>query len=347
MATRRGSRSTSRTSTSMTSDRRTGAPSREGGAPPAVAVRGVRKTYGKVVALDDVDLTIRKGTVHALVGENGSGKSTLTKVIAGVEHPDAGTVAIDGRRLDTSDPRVSIAHGVRVIYQDLALFPNMTVAENLAFSGGDPQLRVIRPREVREHATRALAALELDIDPDARLGDLSTAERQLVAIARTVSSDGRIILMDEPTAALTHNEIDQLLATIRRLSEQGLSFVFISHKLREVVAIAEDVTVLRDGKVVSSGPSEGYTQEKITNLMTGGVVDNVRRPRPVNEGQEPLIEVRGLTLGSRFRDIDLIMHPGRVVGLAGLVGSGRIEIGLAIAGLVRPERGEVRYRGKI
>ena len=331
----------------MTSDRSTGAPSREGGAPPAVAVRGVRKTYGKVVALDDVDLTIRKGTVHALVGENGSGKSTLTKVIAGVEHPDAGTVAIDGRRLDTSDPRVSIAHGVRVIYQDLALFPNMTVAENLAFSGGDPQLRVIRPREVREHATRALAALELDIDPDARLGDLSTAERQLVAIARTVSSDGRIILMDEPTAALTQDEIDNLLQTVRSLSEQGLTFLFISHKLREVVAIADDVTVIRDGQIVATGPSTEYDQARITELMTGGMVENVRRAKPPASTEEPVVQVRGLTLRSSFHDIDLDLYAGRVVGLAGLVGSGRIEIGLAIAGLVTPESGEIRYRGKV
>lgn len=333
---------------SMTSDGQiTGAPLSEGGAPPAVVVRGVRKTYGKVVALDDVGLTIRKGTVHALVGENGSGKSTLTKVIAGVEQPDSGAVTIDGETLSTIDPRVSIAHGVRVIYQDLALFPNMTVAENLAFSGGDPQLRLIRPRDVREHARRALADLDLDIDPNARLGDLSTAERQLVAIARTVSSDGRVILMDEPTAALTQDEIDGLLATIRSLSEQGLTFLFISHKLREVVSIADDVTVIRDGRIVATGPSSDYDQTRITELMTGGAVTNVRRAKQPASTEEPVVQVRDLTLRTSFRNIDLDLYAGRVVGLAGLVGSGRIEIGLAIAGLVAPERGEIRYRGKV
>ncbi|WP_324650071.1 sugar ABC transporter ATP-binding protein [Georgenia sp. H159] len=332
----------------MTSDGPiTGAPLRERGAPPAVAVRDVRKEYGKVVALDGVELTIRKGTVHALVGENGSGKSTLTKIIAGVEQPTSGTVSIDGESLPTIDPRVSIAHGVRVIYQDLALFPNMTVAENLSFSGGDPQLRLIRRREVREHAEKALAGLGLDIDPNTRLGDLSTAERQLVAIARTVSSDGRIVLMDEPTAALTQDEIDSLLETIRSLSAQGLTFLFISHKLREVVSIADDVTVIRDGQIVATGPSEDYDQARITELMTGGVVENLRRAKPPASTDEPVVQVRDLTLKASFRNIDLDLYAGRVVGLAGLVGSGRIEIGLAVAGLVTPEKGEIRYRGEV
>lgn len=324
-----------------------GTPLAQSGVPAAVAVHGITKTYGTVTALDSVDFTLRPGSVHGLVGENGSGKSTLTKIIAGVATPDRGTVAINGETLEHLGPRTAIQHGVRVIFQDLALFPNMTVAENLAFEGDRPMLHPISARQTRARAKRALEALDLDVDPGARLGDLSTATRQLVAIARTVSSDGRIILMDEPTAALTHKEIDQLLASIRGLSEQGLSFVFISHKLREVVSIADDVTVIRDGQVVSTGSSDEYDHERMTNLMTGGVVDNVRRQTPVDESQQPLVEVRDLSLGTMFRDVDLSLHPGRVVGLAGLVGSGRIEIGQAIAGLVRPEKGEVRYRGEV
>lgn len=332
----------------MTSDRTAvGTPLEESGVPLAVAVRGVTKTYGTVTALDDVDLTLRQGTVHGLVGENGSGKSTLTKIIAGVVTPDHGAVSINGDEIRHIDPRTSIAHGVRVIFQDLALFPNMTVAENLAFEGDRPMLRTVSGRRIRERAVQALESLDLHIDPAARLGDLSTAERQLVAIARTVSSEGRIILMDEPTAALTHHEIDQLLATMRRLSDQGLSFLFISHKLREVAAIADDVTVIRDGQVVASGTAAEYDQERITTLMTGGLVEDQRRPAPVDEGEQPVVQVRGLTLGSTFHDIDLDLYPGRVLGLAGLVGSGRIEIGLAIAGLLQPERGEVRYRGEV
>lgn len=313
-------------------------------AAPAIEVRGVHKTYGTVRALAGVNLTLRRGTVHGLVGENGSGKSTLTKIIAGVVTPDEGTLSFDGEQVDAVDPRTAIQHGVRVIFQDLALFPNMTVAENLTFEGDRPLLRAVRGGPARGRAREALDALGLDLPLEARLGDLSTAERQLVAIARTVSSRARIVLMDEPTASLTHQEIDRLLGTVRRLSDQGLSFVFISHKLREVVSIADDVTVIRDGAVVSSGPAGEYDQERISSLMTGGLVQDRRRQRTV-EAAAPVLEVTGLTLSSSFRDIDLTLHEGQVLGLAGLVGSGRIEIGLAVVGLVRPERGEVRFRG--
>lgn len=313
----------------------------------AVVVRGVSKTYGSVTALDDVSLTLRRETVHGLVGENGSGKSTLTKIIAGVVTPDRGSIAINGETVERIDPRSSIAHGVRVIFQDLALFPNMTVAENLAFEGDVSLLRRVSARRMRAKARQALDALHLSIDADARLGDLSTAERQLVAIARTVSSEGRIILMDEPTAALTHGEIDELLGTIRKLSHRGLSFIFISHKLREVVSVADDVTVIRDGRVVSSGPSPEYDQDRITSLMTGGAVKNARRSSPTANAEEPVMEVRDLSLGSSFRNVELTLHAGRVLGLAGLVGSGRTEIGLAVAGLVKPESGEIRYRGEV
>lgn len=332
----------------MTSDvTAAGTPLEESGVPTAVAVRGVTKTYGGVTALDDVDFTLRRGTVHGVVGENGSGKSTLTKIIAGVVRPDRGTVSINGETADHIDPRASIAHGVRVIYQDLALFPNMTVAENLAFQGDRTLLSPVSGRRTRAKAVHALEQLGLRIDPSARLGGLSIAERQLVAIARSVSSDGRIILMDEPTAALTHREIEQLLDTIRGLSEQGLSFLFISHKLREVASIADDLTVIRDGRVVSHGRSTEYDHERITKLMTGGMVEEKRRSSSAAKATDPVMEVSGLTLGTRFRDIDLQLFPGRVLGLAGLVGSGRMEIGLAIAGLLAPQRGEIRYRGKV
>ncbi|MGH3354618.1 MAG: sugar ABC transporter ATP-binding protein, partial [Nocardioidaceae bacterium] len=315
--------------------------------PYAVEVRGLTKSYGSVIALQDVDLTLRPGTVHGLVGENGSGKSTLTNVIAGVVAPDTGTVAIDGQVIDSIEPRISIAHGVRVIFQDFALFPNLTVAENLVFEGDAPLLRRVSARSVREQAQRSLAALGLDIDPYARLGDLSTAERQLVAIARTVSSDARIILMDEPTAALTHDEIERLLGTVRSLSGSGLSFIFISHKLREVVSVADDVTVLRDGRIVSSGPSSEYDQDRIASLMIGDTVENARRQTPKEPSGGPILEAHDLTLSSRFHGIDLALYPGRVLGLAGLVGSGRTEIGLALSGLIRPERGEIRFRGTV
>ena len=312
----------------------------------ALEARGVSKAYGPVQALNNVDLVVRQGTVHGLVGENGSGKSTLTKIIAGVVQPDAGTVTVEGEELSEFDPRVSLDHGIRVIYQDLALFPNLTVAENLTFHGEAPLGSRVRWRPRRKRATEALEDLGVALDPRDRVGDLSAAERQLVAIARAVSTDGRTILMDEPTAALTQEEIDRLLAVVRSLSDQGLSFVFISHKLREVTDIADDVTVLRNGEVVASDVAETFDQERIGVLMTGRDVQQEHiRPEDRAEG-DVVLTTRGLTLSGSFSDIDLELRKGHIVGLAGLVGSGRTEIGLAISGLVKPERGQILFHGE-
>lgn len=320
---------------------------RETTAGTALEARGVSKAYGTVRALHDVDLVVSRGTVHGLVGENGSGKSTLTKVIAGVVTPDAGEVIVEGHPMGAFGPRTSLHHGLRVIYQDLALFPNLSVAENLTFAGDAPARRVVKWRDARARATAALNELGVTLDPTARVGDLSAAERQLVAIARAVSSDGRTILMDEPTAALTQGEIDHLLGVIRSLSQRGLSFVFISHKLREVVSVADDVTVLRNGEVVASDAADAFDEERISVLMTGSTVREGRRGTTAPPADaEPVLATRGLTLPGVFEDVDLALHPGRIVGLAGVVGSGRTEIGLAISGLVAHTRGEVRYRGR-
>lgn len=312
----------------------------------AVHARGISKAYGEVQALEDVELRVRRGTVHGLVGENGSGKSTLTKVIAGAVTPDAGEVAFGGEVVAPLTPRASIEHGVRVIFQDFALFPNMTVAENLDFDGSLPLARRVDRRGMWERAEEALASVDLDVDPRDQLGDLSVAQRQLVAIARIVSSDGRIILMDEPTAALDHDEIDLLLDRVRDLSEQGLSFVFISHKLREVIAIADDVTILRDGEVAASGAAQEFDHDRISELMTGGVVESEQRTATERPDAPPVLEARGLSLGTAFEDVDISLHEGRVVGLAGVVGSARTQIGLALAGLVEPTAGELRFRGE-
>lgn len=313
----------------------------------AVQVDGVTKTFGTVRALDDVSFTVRRGTIHAIVGENGSGKSTLTKVIAGAHELDAGTVTLDGELIEDLTPRDALRKGVRVIYQDFALFPNMTVADNIGFDGGVNPAGLVPRRKNSVRAREALQALGLSISPSIVLGSLSTAERQLVAIARAVSADGRIILMDEPTAALTQKEIDAFLGTVRHLAAQGLSFVFISHKLREVVEIADDVTVIRDGSIVESGTAANFDQERISSLMTGGTVSNLRRETAWEVTESPLLTARGLDLGAVFRDVDLDLHAGRVLGLSGLVGCGKIEIGLALAGLIPVDRGRVELEGSV
>lgn len=310
-----------------------------------VRVENVSKTFGTVKALDDVSLIVRRGTVHALVGENGSGKSTLTKVIAGAHAPDSGRVHLEGHLVEDLTPRAALDHGVRVIFQDFALFPHMTVADNIGFDGSSSPWGAVPVGATRERARTALASLGLAISPSTVLGELSTAERQLVAIARAVSADGRIILMDEPTAALTQDEIDSFLLTVRRLAQQGMSFVFISHKLREVVQIADDVTVIRDGAVVATGPATDYDQHRISELMTGAAVTNERRDTAWETTQQPVLSLRGLSLATVFRDIDLDLHAGRVLGLSGLVGCGKIAIGLALAGLVEHESGEIRFDG--
>jgi simple sugar transport system ATP-binding protein len=310
-----------------------------------VRVDGVTKTFGTVHALEDVSFQLRRGTIHALVGENGSGKSTLTKVIAGAHPPDSGTVTLDGELVEDLTPRDALRKGVRVIYQDFALFPNMTVADNIGFDGGLNPVGLVPRGKNTARARSALETLGLTISPSTVLGSLSTAERQLVAIARAVSADGRIILMDEPTAALTQKEIDAFLGTVRHLASQGLSFVFISHKLREVVEIADDVTIIRDGRVVESGRAENFDQERISNLMTGSAVSNVRRETAWATSEEPLLSARRLRLGSVFTDIDLELHAGRVLGLSGLVGCGKIEIGLALAGLIPVDQGRIELEG--
>jgi simple sugar transport system ATP-binding protein len=312
----------------------------------AVRVDGVTKTFGTVHALEDVSFRLRRGTIHALVGENGSGKSTLTKVIAGAHAPDSGSVTLEGELIADLTPREALRKGVRVIYQDFALFPNMTVADNIGFDGGLNPIGLVPRGKNSERAREALETLGLTISPGTVLGSLSTAERQLVAIARAVSADGRIILMDEPTAALTQKEISAFLGTVRHLAAQGLSFVFISHKLREVVEIADDVTIIRDGKVVESGPAENFDQERISNLMTGSAVTNVRRESAWEPSELPLLTARALRLGSVFTEIDLDLHAGRVLGLSGLVGCGKIEIGLALAGLIQIDHGRIQLEGR-
>lgn len=309
--------------------------------------RDIWKRYPGVQALAGVDLRVRPGSVHCLVGENGSGKSTLTKVVAGVVTPDRGEVRVGDGKATPATPRESLAAGVRVIYQDLALFPNLTVAENLAFDGSGDVRRRVPWRRIHRGAHEVLGSVGLDVDPHTLVEELPVGERQLVAIARAVSSEGRVILMDEPTAALTHAEIDRLLDLVRQLREQGLAFVFISHKLREVMDVADDITVLRNGEVVAADAADTFDVARITRLMTGSDVDATGYDDvPVPDDVLPVMTARGLGLEGVFEDVDLDLHAGRVVGIAGLLGSGRTQIGLALVGLVQPTEGEIRLDGE-
>ncbi len=314
---------------------------------PAITLRRVSKLFGGVHALDDVSFEVMPGEVHCLAGENGCGKSTLIKIITGVYTPEPGVeMAFFGETIGSITPDLARRHGVAVIWQDLALFPEMTVAENIAFEtllGNVP--RLVNYRKLRDRSVAALKALGEDIDLDARLGTLPIAQRQVVAIARALVGKARLIFMDEPTASLTQSETDGLLAVVRTLAARGVSVVFVSHRLAEVLEIADRVTVLRDGKLVGVYGAEGMTQSRLTELMTGKTFDKHVAAQD-KSAAPPVLEVAGLSRAGEFEDIDLTIRQGEVLGLTGLIGAGRTELGHALFGMSRPDAGTIRLGGK-
>jgi simple sugar transport system ATP-binding protein len=314
--------------------------------PDALRFSGVTKVFGGVKALDHVDFAVGAGEVHCLAGENGCGKSTLIKIITGVYQPDPGArMEIFGEPHATITPTLARKAGIAVIWQDLALFPEMTVAENIAFE----TLLGNRPRGVsyirlHDTATAALARLDVTLDLDARLGDLPIAQRQIVAIARALVSDARLIFMDEPTASLTQSETDALLAVVRTLSARGVAVVFVSHRLAEVLEIASRVTVLRDGKLVGVYPTEGMTQSRLTELMTGTSFAQAVTARDAT-GPE-VLRVEGLTRAGEYDDISFTLHAGEVLGLTGLIGAGRTELCHTLFGMTRADHGRITLNGR-
>ena len=313
---------------------------------PFLRVRGVSKRFGGVQALADVDWEVRPGEVHCLVGENGCGKSTLIKTIAGVHAPSSGTIEIDGRPLLAHDPAKAKALGIQVIFQDLSLFPNLTVLENVAIESTlGPALRPVRMGEMRRVAHDVLRRLDLAIDLDTLVADLPVAERQITAIARGLAAKARLIFMDEPTASLTRAEVDRLLDIVARLQADGIAVVFVSHRLDEVVKIAERVTVMRDGKKVGTWPVAEVDQRRIGHLMTGvelahGVAARDMRAAP------PLLTVDGLSRRGEFAGVSLTLRQGEVLGIVGLLGSGRTELALTLFGMNRAEGGTIALEGK-
>ncbi len=315
--------------------------------PLAIRLSHVSKVFGGVRALDDVAFDVREGEVHCLAGENGCGKSTLIKIITGVYTPEPGAeIEVFGEVVPRMTPDAARARGIAVIWQDLALFPEMSVAENIAFEtllGSVP--RAVSHASVHKAAEAALARLGVSLDLEARLRTLPIAERQIVAIARALVQDARLIFMDEPTASLTQSETDALLDIVRNLSAKGVAIVFVSHRLQEVLDICERVTVVRDGRLVGVFPTEGMTPTRLTELMTGKTFDMSVMARDVS-GARPVLEVRGLSRAGEFEDIDLTIRAGEVLGLTGLIGAGRTELGHALFGMARPDRGTIVIDGQ-
>jgi simple sugar transport system ATP-binding protein len=310
-------------------------------------VRGVRKTFGGVVALDGVSMALRPGFVHCLAGENGCGKSTLIKIISGVESADAGEILIDGEPVSRMTPMTALRAGIQVIYQDFSLFPNLTVAENIVLPAAiAARSRLYRAKRLRPSAERIVQELGLALDLDAEVGRLSVADRQLTAICRALVQDARVIFMDEPTTALTHSEVQRLFDLVRRLQGRGVALVFVSHKLEEVLTVSQEVTVLRSGRLVAHGAVEEFDVRSLTEAMTGREVDDSRVVVAVDPAAEPLLEVDSLTLTGAFTDVTFDLRPGEVLGLTGLLGSGRGEIAEALFGVLKAESGSVRLAGR-
>ena len=315
-------------------------------ASPFLRLTGVSKRFGGVTALDRIDWDVLPGEVHCLVGENGCGKSTLIKLVAGVHPADPGSrVELAGEVRSSLDPALAKALGVQVIFQDLSLFPNLSVAENIAFDRHLGSLvRPVRRARMRQVAGELLARLGFDLPLDAAVGSLSIAERQVVAICRGLAADARLLFMDEPTASLTRAEVNALLGIVARLKADGVAVVFVSHRLDEVVEIAERVTVMRDGRKVGTFPAAEIDARRIGELMTGLTIEHRIMARPM-AGAAPLLEVRGLTRAGEYADVGFTLHRGEVLGLTGLLGAGRTELALSLFGMTRPDAGEIRLEG--
>ncbi|MDL1901453.1 sugar ABC transporter ATP-binding protein [Anaerolineae bacterium CFX9] len=307
----------------------------------------ISKSFPGVQALNDVHFEMRAGEVHALLGENGAGKSTLIKIISGVHRPDSGEIRIDGKPVTLHNPRDAQLKGVATIYQELSLYPELTVAENI-FMGHAPRnrLRMIDWRAMNARAREILDSLNItDMDVNRKVGTMTVGNRQRVEIAKALSLNARILIMDEPTAALTEADVQRLFSIVRLLRERGVGIIYISHRMEEVFLLADRVTVLRDGLYVDTKQVSETNQDELISLMVGRTIDHLFPKLPTTIG-EPVLEVRNLVRKPLTRGISLQIRRGEIVGVAGLVGSGRSELAQVIFGITPAESGEILVDGK-
>lgn len=314
---------------------------------PTFTARDVTKTFPGVVALNEVNLTLTRGSIHALLGENGAGKSTLIKIMTGVYRHDAGTMQLDGTPFAPHSTREAIAAGVGVVHQERNVIPQFSIAENIFLEtlSADPMRPIDYPKLYRD-ARHWLDLLEIDADPSAKVEELTVAKMQLVEIAKALALNSRILMLDEPTASLTQHETERLFAILKRLRDDGVSLVFVSHKLEEVQEICDQVTVLRDGRnACESQPLAGLDRQDIVRLMIGRTEQIPTWEERDCRGRDVALELRGVATGLGHRDVSLKLHQGEVLGLYGLVGSGRTELAKAIIGADKITGGDVVVDG--
>jgi rhamnose transport system ATP-binding protein len=313
---------------------------------PALSLEGIHKHFGGIQALAGVNLELYAGKVVALVGENGAGKSTAVKIMTGVYRPDAGRVLVNGKPVELDGTQAAWRHGIAAVYQDPVMFDELSVAENI-FMGHLVTRRGGRLdwAGMKLRATAILTSLHADLDADAQLGSLSVAQKHLVEIARALSHDARVLIMDEPTAALSHGEVGELYRNIRRLTAVGTAILFISHKLDEVFNIADRYAVFRDGRHVGAGDMADVDEQTLVHLMVGRTIAQVFPKTEAKIGQ-PVLEVRELGNTTEFADISFTLRKGEVLGFYGLVGAGRSELMETLFGLSRATHGEATMDGQ-
>lgn len=310
-------------------------------------LQNISKRFSGVQALKEVDFSILAGEIHCLVGENGSGKSTLIKIISGVHPPEPGArITIDGLQLQQLTPTESIRYGIQVIYQDHSLFPNLNVAENIAIGQHLEKGRVFTDwKTIHQTARSVMSKIGVRLDPELPVEHLSIADRQIVAICRAIASEARLVIMDEPTSSLASHEVEALLEVVRDLQQRKIATVFVSHRLNEVLEIAQRVTILRDGVKVGTFEASEIDDRRLAVLMTGKEIDYSGKVGAV-PATNPVLEVNQLSRRGHYRDISFRLREGEILGLTGLLGSGRTELALSLFGLNPPDSGNVKIGGR-
>ncbi|MEZ0324713.1 MAG: sugar ABC transporter ATP-binding protein [Fimbriimonas sp.] len=309
-------------------------------------VKSISKRFPGVQALDDVSVTFQTGSIHALLGENGAGKSTLGKILAGLYQPDSGEIVFEGNRVQFRSPNDAVQCGIAMVHQELLFAENMTVAENLSLAEMPARGFLVDAKEMRRRASEWLRTIGAQISPDTILGELPISKQQLVQVAGGIGRGAKVLIFDEPTSSLSQSEADKLLELIRELKAQGLTCIYVSHRLEEIFAICDTVTVLRDGKLVETCPVEGLTRDDLVRKMIGReLAASLAEHDEFALGNE-VLSVQGLTSPGKFHEVSFSIRGGEILALAGLVGAGRTEVAEALFGLDPHSSGEVKVHGR-
>lgn len=315
--------------------------------PLRLECKKISKSFSSVQVLKQIDLQVKRGSVHALMGENGAGKSTLMKILAGIYSKDEGEIEMDGEPVHISTAMDAIELGIAMIHQELSVLLDMSVADNIYLNKEKVRgpLKTLDRKQMNQDVSIMLKEIGLDVDPNRMMRSLSVAQRQMVEIAKAISRDSKIIVMDEPTTAITDREVEKLFELIRQLTAQGKSIIYISHKMDEIFRIADTITVLRDGAMISSGSVSSFTPDSLIAYMVGRELTDVY-PKETHQTDQVVLSVKGLSTPKRFSNISFDLHKGEILGFAGLVGSGRTEVAEALFGMFPATSGEILVHGK-